>query len=317
MSRSTISIWLLLFLSTFASDPVTAQVFERTAELHGDSIVFPITIVNAFPFISGTVNGIPGKFMFDTGYEKSISLNDNLVKLPNKKLQGSGVVGSGQSFKQFLNDTISEIKLGNGITYQNLENIRSANYDFLQKHITPDCIGYIGHDFFKGYLFKLDYIGNKNTFYKSTAERRANNDYLANEKVLAIIDFEIRKLPNHPLAKVTIDGVEIQGAFDTGQYGSLLLDPSAEKRLKNRGYVQVSGTDSDGDTLLKAKNVVMGGKLKVTLKGLGLASLQSTKIVRRELAITETNILGIGYRFYSQYKTVWDYEKKKIYVLEY
>lgn len=317
MSRSTISIGLLLFLPSFASMPAKAQVYERTAELHGDSVVFPITLIKAFPFISGTVNGIPGKFMFDTGYETSIALNDNLVELPNKKLQGSGVVGSGQSFKEYVNDTIKEVKFGNGITFRNLEKIKSANYDFLQQRITPDCIGYIGHNFFKGYLFKLDYIKNTITFYKATAERRANNDFLANEKVLAIIDFETRKLPNHPLAKVTIDGVEFQAAFDTGQYGFMLLDPPTEKRLRGKGYVVLSGTDADGDTLVKAKDVVLGDKLKVTLKGLELLNLQSTKIVRRELAITETNILSIGYRLYSQYKTVWDYEKRKIYVLEY
>lgn len=50
-----------------------------------DIVVFPITLINAFPFISGEVNGIKGKFMFDTGNQNALDINDNMVELPGKK----------------------------------------------------------------------------------------------------------------------------------------------------------------------------------------------------------------------------------------
>ena len=140
------------------------QVFENIPVLHGDTIAFPITLVDAFPFISVTVNGIKGKFMFDTGLASAIEINDNVVKLPGKKKAGTGNVGSGQSFTTNLNDTVAEVKFQNGLTYRNLLNIKSANLDFLQNNITPDCIGYIGHEFYNGYIFKLDYLKRKITF---------------------------------------------------------------------------------------------------------------------------------------------------------
>lgn len=316
ISRLNLHFWLINLVCCYATQ-TRAQVFEKTPELHGDIVVFPITLVNAFPFISGTVNGVDGKFMFDTGSMATISLNDNFIKLPNKKAKGKGLVASGQTYKTSVSDTIPEIKFANGITYRNLEKIISGNYDFIQKYITSDFIGYIGHGFFSGYLFKLDYMQRQITFYKTSAERDISRDFLANEKVLAVIDFEIRKLPNHPLIKVKIGNIDVLGALDTGQYGSLQLDSLSDNKLKSKGYVASSGKDSEGGALLNVKNIKMGGKFETDLKGLEFADLESTQSSREHLGITEPNFLDIGYRFFSQYKTVWDYSNKKIYILEY
>ena len=294
-----------------------SQVIEKVVELRSDTIVFPITLISVYPFISGTVNGVTGKFMFDTGYETSIALNDNYLDLPNKKVKGSSVTGSGQSFKTHINDNVGEIKFPNGLVYRNLDNITSGNYDFLQKYITPDCIGYIGHDFFRGYLFKLDYLHSKVTFYRSTPERRKSKDFLKNEKVVAILNFEIRKLVNHPLVKLTIDGINVIGAFDTGQNGTLQLDTPAAKRLKSHKTVLVSGVNGNGDTLHMVKKILIDGNFATSLKGLELADQKALGTLKKKNGITESNLMTIGYRFLSQFKTVWDYTERKIYILEY
>ncbi|MDX3916299.1 MULTISPECIES: hypothetical protein [Olivibacter] len=317
MTRIQLSYLSIILSITYFGTRASAQVFEKTPVLHGDSVVFPITLINGYPFISGAVNGVSGKFMFDTGYRTSISLNDNLIDLPNKKTKSTGITGSGHDFKINTNDTVREIRFTNGVIYRNLENISSGNYDFLQNYITPDCLGYIGHDFFTGYLFKLDYIHRKVTFYKSSAERNQRKDFLKEEQVLAVINFENRKLPNHPMVRLSIDGISVLGAFDTGQNGLLQLDEPSGKILKGRGSVQISGTDSGGDTLLTIKNLIIDGKYKFTLKGVELSSLKGTQVIRRELAITEPNLMNLGYRFLSQFKTVWDYANSKIYLLEY
>jgi hypothetical protein len=292
------------------------KIFEKTPELHGDVAVFPITIVNAFPFISGEVNGIKGKFMFDTGNQNALEINENMVKLARKKEEGRGKVGSGQEFKISINDTIAEVKLANGFTYHNLLKIRSGNFDFLQNFITPDCIGYIGYDFFKGYLVKLDYLRRKITFYKNTEQRKSSKDFLEGEKVLAIINFETRILPNHPLVHVKIGDVDMIGAFDTGQYGSLQLDDKAQKSLTEKLFVVPGGKDAYDDSLLTINDIVLDGKFKTSLKGVNVETREETEHVRKALQITESSILDLGYRFLDQYKTVWDYEGKKIYILE-
>lgn len=311
---------LLFLLSTsilhaVAQQPVE-QVFRNTAELHGDSIAFPLTLVNAYPFVSAEVNGIKGKFMFDTGLNSGIEINDNAINLPGKKAVNKGQVGSGQSFMKNVNDTIAEVKFKNGLTYRNLLNITSANFDFLQNNITPDCIGYIGHDFFKGYLFKLDYVKRKLTFYKITEERKSSKDFLKGEKVLAILNFETRRLPNHPMIRVRIGNVDLPGSFDTGQYGLLQLDDQAAKVLKKSFLVVPAGNDGYDDPIVNVNDVVLDGSLKVSLKGIYPYSFEQTAPFRKGMQINEASYICFGYRFFEQYKTVWDYAEKKIYVLE-
>jgi len=69
MSRFNLFFWSITLLFCYTTFSIKAQVYEKTAELHGDIVVFPITLVNVYPLISGTVNCVSGKFMFDTGSE--------------------------------------------------------------------------------------------------------------------------------------------------------------------------------------------------------------------------------------------------------
>lgn len=308
-------IYLLLICGsslTIMAQKITEKNFVPTEDI----VVFPITLINAFPFISGEVNGVKGKFMFDTGNQNALDINDNLVQLAQKKEKGSGQVGSGQKFKANINDTIAEVKLADGSVYKNLVNIKSGNYDFLQNAITPDCIGYIGHNFFKGYLVKLDYLRRKIILYKNTDQRKSSKDFLEGEKVLAIINFEIRRLPNHPLVRVKIGGIEMIAAFDTGQYGTFQLEDKVEKLLTAKSLIIPSGKDAENDKTYTINDMVLDGKFKVSLKGVYSETREDNEHVREALQITEDNIIDIGYRFLDQYKTIWDYEAKKIYILE-
>jgi hypothetical protein len=312
---------ILLFLLSIsiphaAAQQPAEQIFQHTAELHGDSIVFSLTLIDAFPFVSVEVNGVKGKFMFDTGLNSGIDLNDNAINLPGKKAAKKDQVGSGQSFTGNINDTIAEVKFKNGLTYRNLLHINSANLDFLQNHITPDCLGQFGYDFFKGYLFKLDYLKRKLTFYKITEERKSSKDFLKGEKVLAILNFETRRLPNHPMVHVRIGNVDLLGSFDTGQYGLLQLDDQAEKVLKKSSLVVDAGLDGHDDPIVNVNNIILNGSFKVNVKAITPYTFEQTAPFRKGMQITEANFICFGYRFLAQYKTVWDYDEKKIYVLE-
>jgi len=299
-----------------------AQNFEGAAiqnefRLTGDSISFPMTMINAFPFISGEVNGIKGKFMFDTGKQEALEINNNMVPLSSQKELGNGFVASGQKFKVYTNDTIEEIRLTNGLHFQNLKQIESANLDFLQNRITPDCIGYIGFDFFKGYLFKLDYTKRKLTFYKDTPDRESSKDFLNGENVLAILDFEIRDRPNIPMVKVQVNQVKILAMFDTGgNYGLLgIIDEDAEQLTKGK-YLVNYGKDGYNNSVFSLSKVKMNADLTTDFMAIDKYEGDFGP-VRKALGLTEDNFLLIGHRFFSKYKTVWDYGHKKIYVLEY
>ena len=80
------------------------------------------------------------------------------------------------------------------------------------------------------------------------------------EKVIAILPFELRKLPNQPLVPVTIGGLKMIGAFDTGQYGTLYVDNSTRDHLmKHRTLKAVPGEE---DTFDLGSFTVGGVKVK-------------------------------------------------------
>ncbi|MBE9586232.1 hypothetical protein IM792_17390 [Mucilaginibacter sp. JRF] len=307
-------------LSILISNVLYAQTIKETPvlnqfQLTGDIVSFPLVIVNAFPFISGEINGVKGKLMFDTGNRNALEINNNIVPLLGQTDAGRGQVGSGQNFKMYNNDTIKDVKLVNGLHFQKLRKIPSANLDFLQNNITPDCIGYIGHDFFKGYLLKLDYTKRKLTFYKNSPQRESLKDFLAGEKVVAILNFEIRNLPNHPIIKVKANGIDILASFDTGAYGGIELTSKDSQKLKEKKYFIDYGKDGYDEELFILNNVKINDQL--TTNFVGIYKHGDISHVRKALGITEGNYLTIAYRFLASYKTVWDYENKKIYVLAY
>src|SRR5690554_1389171 len=109
---------------TLAGIMVSSALYAQNAEestirnefqLTGDVVSFPLTIVNSYPFISGEVNGVKGKFMFDTGHKEAISINNNIVPLTAQKEIGGGSTGSGQKFRRYTNDIIEEVHLVNGL----------------------------------------------------------------------------------------------------------------------------------------------------------------------------------------------------------
>ena len=156
------------------------------------------------------------------------------------------------------------------------------------------------------------------TFYKNTSIREDSKDFLNGEKVVTVLDFEIRRQPNFPMIKVEVYDVEMLASFDTGgSNGSLeITDSDAEKLMKKKALIDY-GKDGSGDNLYSLNKVKMNPQLTVNLIGVYRDSTDYDSPVRRALGITEDNDLTFAFRFLAKYKTVWDYEHKKIYVLEY
>ncbi len=306
-------LYLLLvsaLLAGFVAPPPPA--LPHTFQLRGDVQVFPLHLINAFPFIKGEVNGQAGKFMFDTGNAQNISLNDHLLKLPGgKPLAGQGVVGSGQRFTRTQYDTIASIRLANGLAYSKVPGLEGNSFDFLE-HITPDCIGQIGFGYFDGYILKIDYSQRLLTCYQQTAARRASQDFLRGEHVVAVLDVEARKRPGNVLAKVKIGGIDFLCAFDTGQQGQIYLTKAMRQTLLAKQQLVLLPTQ-DGDSLCTIQQVDFGHGLKLNLHAVNTTSLRN-KRMDTALGFTDANLLTVGYAFLSQFTTIWDSEAHKMYL---
>lgn len=297
MPTRILAVILLLSQTAFA---------QRQIRLQGDTCSLHFTVFQYFPMIDATVNGIKGKMMFDTGNENALSLNDHLVKQTGGKKVGRGFTGSGQSFDVNMYDTIQEVKIGDRLKYSNSGPVIGNNMDFLEA-VTPDYLGFVGHYFFDGYLFKLDYKKGLISFYKF-----GNKDFLKGEKVIAVLDFETGKLPNHPMIHIKVGGVDMLGLFDTGQLGDICLSDSVKKVLTENKTLILS----DKPPLASLIDIELAPGVTASIPQLHSFPAAKASGVKNALGISAENILDIGYGFLAQYKTVWDYKEHKLYLLE-
>ena len=117
MKKIILLFLLVIAILRAAAQQPAQQEFQHGPEFQRDSVIFPLTLVDAFPFVLVEVNGVKGKFMFDTGNKCYIEINDNMVNLPGKRAIKKGQVGSGQSFISNINDTIADATAINTLGY--------------------------------------------------------------------------------------------------------------------------------------------------------------------------------------------------------
>lgn len=118
------------------------------------------------------------------------------------------------------------------------------------------------------------------------------------------------------MIRVRIGNFDLLGSFDTGQYGLLQLDDQAGEVLKKSSLVVSAGNDGYDDPIVNVNDIVLDASFKVSVKGIYPYSFEQTAPFRKAMQINEASYICFGYRFFEQYKTVWDYAEKKIYVLE-
>lgn len=303
---------LLIFISILCFQSMKAQDVNKF-KLEDDIIVFPIKIIDAFPMIGGEANGLKGYFFFDTGLNTAIEINHNFVPLDKDKSKeiGNAFTGSGQNFEIRLNDNINEVKLINGLTFKNLNNIQSGNFQHIQNVTTVDCLGYIGYEFFEGYIAKMDYVRRRLTFYKNSEERQKSKDFLQNENIIAVLDFKLLKLKNIPVLMGKIGDIELQIAMDTGQYGMLQIVEEDKSKLIQQNILKALSP-----SLFNINEIILDNKYSTKLKGIYLITDESKAYAKKPIQISTVNFLSLGHRLLDEYNTVWDYENKKLYLLE-
>jgi hypothetical protein len=280
--------------------------------VQGDSFSIHFIDDPRYIFIEGSIGNTKGKFMFDTGNEVALKINSLYVNLLGGRKLGTGFNGSGEHFDIFRLDTVRDIKVGETLAFPLCGPAQSNQERGIQENFMPDFLGFIGYNFFKGYIFKLDYQQHRLTFYKNTDARNVNKDYLKGEKVVAVLDVRTSILPNHPLIDIHIDTLSIEAGFDTGTPGAFYPSDSLKQALLN--LEQLSAEDDQGEAILK--NLVFIGGFKGDTKQLHVLPQDAAEGIKKAIGFRQENIIELGHGFLSQYKTVWDYDHHKIYLLQ-
>lgn len=303
---------LSVFIFAFAIGGYSQQTGseKKTIYLQGDVVKIPITIVRDWPFIDGEINGVKGKWMFDTGNGEAFSVHSKKIPGVASEKVGSGFVGSGQKFDVLNYPVIDEVKVGDK-SYKSVKDVRGNNYDFLEP-ITPDVIGQIGFKFFEGYDLKIDYLKNELTFYKQKAGVENWKDIKKDKNYITSLPYFTRKLENHPMINVKHKGVDFLATFDTGGgQGTFTMEDVNFENFTKNGDLETFL--EDGETLYNFKDIKINDRLKVNLHGLYKDDVSPSHV---PLQITEKNTVSLDHSFLSQYITIWDTKNKVIHVLQ-
>ena len=309
ITRNMRLIKILLFIVISTSCTIYAQENKRIY-LEGDIVKIPVDLINDWPFIDGEINGVKGRWMFDTGNSKAFSVHSKKVIGVESKVVGSGFVASGQKYEVLEYPLIEQVKVGTN-EYKALTNIKGNNFDFLEQ-ISHTVIGQIGFDFFRGYDMKIDYLRNELTFYKQKQNTENWKDIKKHKNYITSLPYFTRKLDNHPMIKIKNKGTDLLVTFDTaGGKGTFIIEDSYFEKLKKEGDIE--NFNEEPGSLYNWSNIKIDDHLTVNLYGM---EKEDSSPAHKPLEITEKNTLTLDHAFLSEYITLWDTKNKVIHVLE-
>ena len=299
----------LFFIFISTSFNIYSQENKRIY-LEGDVVKIPVDLINDWPFINGEINGVKGRWMFDTGNSKAFTLHSKKVVGVESKVVGSGFVASGQKYEVLEYPLIDQVKVGTN-EHKALKNIKGNNFDFLEQ-ISPSVIGQIGFDYFRGYDMKIDYLRNELTFYKQKENFENWKDIKNHKNYITSLPYFTRKLDNHPMIKIKHKGIDLLITFDTaGGKGSFTIEDSYFEKLKKEGDIE-NFYDEPG-SMYNWSNIKIDERLTVDLYGM---EKEDFSPAHKPLEITEKNTFTLDHSFLSEYITIWDTKNKVIHVLE-
>lgn len=283
---------------------------QKRSYLEGDVLKIPLIIIGDYPFIDGEINGVKGRWMFDTGNSKAFSLHSKKVVGIESEVVGSGFVASGQKYEVLEYPLIDQIKVGDNV-HNSVKKVKGNNFDFLEQ-ITPTVLGQIGFDYFKGYDMKLDYLRSELTFYKQKNTVETWNDIKSHKNYITSLPYFTRRLDNHPMIKLQYKGIDFLVTFDTaGGKGSFTVEDSHFEKLKNDGDFEYFYDEPSN--YYNWYNIKIDECLTINLFGM---EKEDFSPAHKPLQITEKNTFTLDHSFLSEYITIWDTKNKVIHVLE-
>lgn len=272
--------------------------------LGGGVTTFPLVMVQGYPFIESSIAGVPGKLMLDTGMQAALFINYNRVPVSGARVIGRGLFGSGETFEVRLAPEIKDVRVG-GLSLPLVTSVESQDARLLES-ITPDFNGWIGYTAFSGHALKLDYSKSSATFYPDE-----DLNYLENETIVASLSFETRKLPNIPIIPGAIGKMEITTTWDTGLHGALYTTAEGKAKLLSAGHLTPSRTQPENFDL---HGLEIGGHSIPTLLAIEVDTAPSP--AAGPIGLVEADVLKVGYSLLRNYKTLWDFRRKKIFLLK-
>jgi len=257
---------------------------------------------NQFILVEGEVNGIKGRFMFDTGKPTLFILNNSYLDLPKETKRPSFVVGgSDKEFEVFSCDnSIKNIKFGGEKLSTNLNNLEHTDLSF--DNFGTEFLGIMGFGVFHNYEIVINYKRQVLELYLLNEE--GESDYRPTSKEITNFKFETPFADHLPVVPFIWGGKEMVGYFDTGADCAAIITKKTKKELMDNKVLELKNQQGDFYTMHKIFYN------DIELKEIDHASV-FTEMLNMPGGRSE-NIISIGYSFFKDYITVWNFKKKEI-----
>lgn len=297
---------LMAMLATVAQPWATAwsgaapQLGINDYSQNAAPFTLPFHLVDGYPMIDGRVDGVSGRFLFDTATPWGLYLNNHTLPLSSDTFITTGYAGSGQAMTIYTQDRpIETITVADQIRFENLNGVTHTDWSFTEPTFGTNFLGSMGHEFTQHYLFTIDYVRQQIQFYPFEQAETLLADYAAAGRLVAVIPFTSTDEDNRkPMFDLTLGSEIIHGIWDTGNPGDLQLTAEAEESLRAAGQVTLETSDFLYGNLSPATFANLTG---LTLDDQPLATVHHLTYTQGD-----KNILTMGYQFLKHYITVWN-----------
>lgn len=289
-------------------------VFPKAEVVNEYTIRIPFKLVDHLIVIEAEISNKKGNFIIDTGSETLILNKVHFPEFYEHQRKQSNASGVLQSVESSYEKYIKEFALEHFKIYNKVSDVIDLSHIEHAKKI--QLLGVIGYNILKDYEIFIDLYLNQITLSKVDAfgEKWDKNVYL--EKIIDSLDF---KLKNHTIViNGTVNDQNITFGLDTAAEFNQInksINKKVLQQFKPIKRLLLSGAASD------KKIEVLAGKLyRVKLSETVYFGPMYTVItnLNKMNEAFGTDLDGIlGYAFFEQKRTIINYQKKKLYFINY
>ena len=281
--------------------PLALMLAIIAAPAHADLLAtdqnwreIPFDVVDEKPMIAVSVNGMPGRMMFDNGTPEAVFFNRDAAPIGEGEFKAEGRAASGQVVRAHLHDAPMIEIAGRPVTIP--PKVMSGDFDFVEGMFGADYMGFIGTPMVASQAFVLDYDRKVLTVLRVDAAGALIEPSPPPEDIVAEVAFSIWP-GEHPTTAISLGGLPMLMDVDTGDSGTLYLRPSTRAGLIAKGAIR-----EDGDMLI-IDEIVFGG---ASFRNLVVREVQ-TGGPDDTRASHASDWLRIGASFLSGHPSLWNF----------
>lgn len=315
LSRPATMVWLgclMLASSGGRATPSVQRVELPPQQTHTIRLLanedhrrIPLRLIGNYAFLEGAVDGRGGGFILDTGTPQSVFMNNAYVPLALDHYVTTGKAGSalgapGRQQHVYAHGDVAELQIADRL-YKAPGTLFSSDFgyigDMANGGVRPDFLGFVGLPTLIDHEFVMDYAQGTLDLYRLDGSGNSRIAHVQPEEVFATLAFhrEADQSSHLPFVDIEIDGTQFSALLDNGTLGELALTPETQARLEAKQLLRKS---PPGWHICGA-----------TYQGVAL------RIDVPRIRQSQTNMLSLGHNLLKHYRSVWNYQKQTVTLL--